>query len=210
MLMTHVGSFVPATKCVIGVCDRILTRIATLESNVTPQSAFTLDLSQMSRLLKSHTPRSLCLVDEFGKGTSPVDALSLLASTIEHFCEQTQKCRCLFALHYTEVLTPGLISEHALHQILTFRMSTHDVPGEDGEEGPGADAAEPMFKLEVGTAPSSYGLQCARIAGVVPALVDRAAEVRSCLQGSKDIRPASTLLTRNQPHQGSVHSELNQ
>ena len=146
-------------------------------------------------------------MDEFGKGTSPVDALSLLASTIEHFCEQTQKCRCLFALHYTEVLTPGLISEHALHQILTFRMSTHDVPGEDG---PGADAAEPMFKLEVGTAPSSYGLQCARIAGVVPALVDRAAEVRSCLQGSKDIRPASTLLTRNQPHQGSVHSELNQ
>ena len=207
VFMTHVGSFVPAKKCVIGVCDRLLTRIATLESNVTPQSAFTLDLSQMSRLLKSHTPCSLCLCDEFGKGTSPVDALSLLTSTIEHFCQPEHKCRCLFALHYTEVLSPGLVSQQALKHILTFRMGTHPVPAEGEREHAALDEeVEPMFLLEVGISPSSYGLQCARAAGVAPALVDRATEVRECLSGRKAIHPLPSLSSEADA-QASINSE---
>jgi len=50
-----------------------------------PQSAFALDLQQVSKMLQSHTARTLCLVDEFGKGTMPVDGIALLAACVKHF-----------------------------------------------------------------------------------------------------------------------------
>lgn len=50
-----------------------------------PQSAFALDLQQVSKMLTAHTPRTLCLIDEFGKGTMPVDGIALLAACVKHF-----------------------------------------------------------------------------------------------------------------------------
>ncbi len=50
-----------------------------------PQSAFALDLQQVSKMLTARTPRTLCLIDEFGKGTMPVDGIALLAACVKHF-----------------------------------------------------------------------------------------------------------------------------
>eukprot|EP00605_Chrysophyceae_sp_TOSAG23-4_P002424 GSChrysophyteH1.ASY1.ANO1.2683.1 assembled CDS len=184
--MTHIGSFVSAQKAKIGLCDKILTRISSVESNVTPQSAFTIELSQMSRLLKSHTNRSLCLIDEFGKGTSPVDALSLLASTIEHFCDKKQKCRSVFALHYSE-------------------MSVHlpETRGTDDDE-----EAVPLFKLELGVSQNSYGLQCAKQAGVSEDLVNRAYVVRASLERGEMIRPMNMAPNQRPVLDKAAHQRL--
>ena len=67
--MAHVGSFVPAESASIGLTDKILTRISTRESVSRTQSAFMIDLQQMSVALNLATPRSLLVIDEFGKGT---------------------------------------------------------------------------------------------------------------------------------------------
>jgi DNA mismatch repair protein MSH5 len=212
--MTHIGCFVPCKRAVIGLCDKLLTRVNTVESSTTPQSAFTLDLCQMSRLLKAHTSKSLCLVDEFGKGTSPVDALSLLASTIEHFCQPNDNrnsSRCLFALHYTEVLSPGIIAETSLDKLLMYRMTTYsakkveldtqgDVTGihtgfEAGKTGNVVaknDIEEdevPMFKLEVGISAGSLGISCAKRSGVAIDLVTRAYFIRDALENHSNIVP---------------------
>ncbi|KAL7267478.1 chaperone ATPase hsp78 [Rhizina undulata] len=64
--MAHVGSFVPARSAVIGITDKILTRIQTRESI---QSAFMIDLQQIAISLRLATRRSLLIIDEFGKGT---------------------------------------------------------------------------------------------------------------------------------------------
>lgn len=67
--MAHVGSFVPADSATIGFTDKILTRISTRESVSRMQSAFMIDLQQISFALNAATNRSLLILDEFGKGT---------------------------------------------------------------------------------------------------------------------------------------------
>ncbi|KAJ3150451.1 MutS protein msh5 [Geranomyces michiganensis] len=69
ILMAQIGSFVPAEHAVIGITDKILTRIHTRESVNRPQSSFMIDLNQVSNAVKSASGRSLVLLDEFGKGT---------------------------------------------------------------------------------------------------------------------------------------------
>ena len=67
--LSHVGCFVPAKRAVIGLTDRILTRVTTRETVSKMQSAFAIDLQQMSLALRLATHRSLLMIDEFGKGT---------------------------------------------------------------------------------------------------------------------------------------------
>jgi DNA mismatch repair protein MSH5 len=85
--LAHLGSFLPCERAIIGLTDCILTRIASLETASKAQSSFTLDLNQVSHMLSSHTSRSLCLIDEFGKGTSPIDGIALvriITSCVQH------------------------------------------------------------------------------------------------------------------------------
>ena len=41
VFLAHVGSFLPCERAVIGLCDRILTRVSSVESAACPLSAFT-------------------------------------------------------------------------------------------------------------------------------------------------------------------------
>jgi DNA mismatch repair ATPase MutS len=79
--LTQIGMFVPAERAVVGLVDRLFTRIASMESTAPPDgaaapasshSSFAADLHQIGRMLHHASPRSLLLIDEFGKGTSSV------------------------------------------------------------------------------------------------------------------------------------------
>lgn len=65
--LAQFGSYLPCEKAVIGLTDEIFTRISSLETVSSSHSSFSLDLSQISKMLSRNTPRSLCLIDEFGK-----------------------------------------------------------------------------------------------------------------------------------------------
>ena len=67
--MAHIGSFVAAESALIGLTDKILTRITTRETVSKEQSAFMIDLQQIALALNQATRRSLVVIDEFGKGT---------------------------------------------------------------------------------------------------------------------------------------------
>ena len=77
--MAHVGCFVPAEHAIIGLTDKILTRISTRETVSKIQSAFMIDLQQISNALSSLTRRSLVIIDEFGKGTNSAGEQDALA-----------------------------------------------------------------------------------------------------------------------------------
>ena len=67
MYMAHIGSFVPADCARISITDQILARISSVETCAVPQSSFQVDLTQMATILRRSTPRTLVLIDEFGK-----------------------------------------------------------------------------------------------------------------------------------------------
>ena len=66
--LAHIGSFVPADAATIGLCDRILTRVTSVDSAFSSLSSFMYDSSQMSYMLRHATPRSLLLIDEVRPG----------------------------------------------------------------------------------------------------------------------------------------------
>ena len=67
--MAHVGCFVPADHAIVGLTDKILTRISSRETVSRFQSAFMIDLQQVAFAMTLATHRSLVIIDEFGKGT---------------------------------------------------------------------------------------------------------------------------------------------
>ena len=71
-----------------------------------------IDLSQVSLALRGATPRSLLILDEFGKGltrwteetvltlgTAPADGAGLLAGTIKYISKET-KARTIVLTHF--------------------------------------------------------------------------------------------------------------
>lgn len=65
---TNFFSFIPARTAKIGLIDRIVSRIKTVESIGKGESCFMIDLKQVKAICDTSTERSLILIDEFGKG----------------------------------------------------------------------------------------------------------------------------------------------
>jgi DNA mismatch repair protein MSH5 len=111
VFLAHVGSFVPADAATVGLTDRIFTRVATSESisAAVAQSSFMCDTHQMAVMLRHATPRSLLIVDEFGKGTLTVDGIGLLCACVNNLAECVAvRCHSASSMqHGCSVLTPG-------------------------------------------------------------------------------------------------------
>ncbi|KAL8771108.1 MAG: hypothetical protein Q9209_003279 [Squamulea sp. 1 TL-2023] len=102
--MAHVGCFVPADAAVIGLTDKILTRIATKETMTRMQSAFMIDLQQVTKAITLATHRSLVIIDEFGKGTDSNDGSGLACGVFEHFLNLGEECpKVIGATHFHEI-----------------------------------------------------------------------------------------------------------
>ena len=101
VLMAHVGSFVPAESAWIGLTDKILSRVTTRETVSQNQSAFMLDLQQISLALSLATRRSLLIIDEFGKGTDTSDGAGLACAVMEHLLDLgVERPKVLGATHF--------------------------------------------------------------------------------------------------------------
>lgn len=74
--MAHIGSFVPAQSAVIGLTDKILTRIATRESVSRNQSAFMIDLQQVALSITLATRRSLIVSIDLFKSIASLENLT--------------------------------------------------------------------------------------------------------------------------------------
>ena len=77
--MAHIGSFLPCEAAQVSLFDQIFAQFSTVETCAVPQSSFQLDLTQMGTILRRSTPRTLVLVDEFGKGKPPFESICLFA-----------------------------------------------------------------------------------------------------------------------------------
>jgi DNA mismatch repair protein MSH5 len=118
---SNLSSYVPADRAKIGLTDKILTRISTRETVSRVQSAFMIDLQQVSLALNLATNRSLLIIDEFGKGTEadgqyrchpsplvsliPVDGAGLACGVLDYLVGLKDNCpKVLAATHFHGML----------------------------------------------------------------------------------------------------------
>ena len=163
VLMAQIGCFVPAESAVIGVVDRIFTRIGASDNLSYGQSTFYIEMSELAGILRNSTHRSLIILDEIGRGTSTFDGLSIAWSTVEYLSEPAHRVRTMFATHYHELTE--LAESHDNIKNLSVAVS------EDGSD------VTFLHNIVDGPASKSYGIHVARIAGV-PEEIRKAARVK--------------------------------
>lgn len=104
VLMTQIGSYVPAQRAEIGIVDRIFTRIGTSDNLARGQSTFLVEMIETANILKNATERSFIIMDEIGRGTSTFDGLSIAWSVLEYIHnKKVLGAKTLFATHYHEL-----------------------------------------------------------------------------------------------------------
>ncbi|MBW1880127.1 MAG: DNA mismatch repair protein MutS, partial [Deltaproteobacteria bacterium] len=159
VLLAQIGSFVPAEAARIGLCDRIFTRVGATDDLARGQSTFMMEMSETASILHQATGRSLVLLDEIGRGTSTYDGLSIAWAVAEDLADRV-RCRALFATHYHELCELADARPAVVNQSIAV--------SEWGER------IVFLRRLKEGGSSRSYGIQCARLAGLPEHVVERA------------------------------------
>ncbi len=164
VLLAQIGSFIPADEAVVGICDRIFTRIGLYDRIGAGESTFMTEMIETAEILHHASPQSLILLDELGRGTSTYDGLAVARSVVEFIHNHPKlKTRTLFATHYHELAE--------LQGVLPHLENLHFLIEEN--------AGELTFKyqLEKGTALKSYGVYAAKLAGLPKPVIRRAEQL---------------------------------
>ncbi|MBX4133439.1 DNA mismatch repair protein MutS [Frischella sp. Ac48] len=159
VLLTYIGSFVPASKAVIGPVDRIFTRIGASDDLASGRSTFMVEMTETANIMHNATEQSLVLMDEIGRGTSTYDGLSLAWACAENLANHI-KAMTLFATHYFELtqLPNHINGIYNIH----FDAIEHD------------NTIAFRHTVREGAANKSYGIAVAGLAGVPNTILKRA------------------------------------
>ena len=158
-LLAQIGSFVPAQSAVLGVCDRIFTRVGAVDDLATGQSTFMVEMNETANILNHATPQSLILLDEIGRGTATFDGLSIAWSVAEYLATVLQS-RTIFATHYHELNELASILEN----VANYQVTVKELP----------DKIVFLHQVQPGGADKSYGIEAARLAGLPDSVIKRA------------------------------------
>jgi DNA mismatch repair protein MutS len=168
-LMAQIGSFVPASKADICICDRIFTRIGASDDLSAGKSTFMVEMWEVANILSNATNNSLVLLDEVGRGTSTYDGLSIAWAVIEYICTNIKlKCKTLFATHYHELTK----LEDSIPGVKNYCVSITEIDNN----------IVFLRKIIPGGADQSYGIEVAKLAGLPKELIERAKDLLSALE----------------------------
>ena len=161
VLLSQIGSFVPAESARIGLVDKIFTRVGASDNISLGESTFMVEMTEAANILNNVTPRSLVLFDELGRGTSTYDGISIAWAIVEYLHEHPKaQARTLFATHYHELNE----MEKNFRRIKNYNVSVKEVDNK----------VIFLRKLMRGGSEHSFGIHVAEIAGMPKSIVKRA------------------------------------
>ncbi len=191
VILSQMGSFVPAVSASVGAVDRIYTRIGASDDLAKGVSTFLAEMTETANILNNATARSLVLLDEIGRGTSTFDGLSIAWAVSEHLHDSIG-CRTLFATHY-----------HELTELAALLPGTKNYSMAVREWG---DEVIFLRNVVPGAAGQSYGVQVARLAGLPAGVIARAREVLQNLEAGQ-LLPDNTPRLARHPGQDAAAAQ---
>ncbi|HEY4208988.1 MAG TPA: DNA mismatch repair protein MutS [Puia sp.] len=162
-LMAHMGSFVPCDAARIPLTDKIFTRVGASDNLSGGESTFMVEMNETASIINNITPASLVLLDEIGRGTSTYDGISIAWSIAEYLHQSPHAPKTLFATHYHELNE----LENKLPRVRNYHITNKEV----------GNKVIFLRKLAPGGSTHSFGIHVARLAGMPPALLQRAGEI---------------------------------
>ena len=200
VILGQLGCAVPATQAQLTPVDAIYTRMGGYDNLFSGQSTFFVEMSEAANALAHATPQSLVMMDELGRGTSTHDG-SAMAFAVLGYLVNTLKCRTLFVTHYPLlavfehshaqavanwhlgfITVPPNVNNHlSSSSHLKGPEDENDEEREKDDEKDDhslqsnpADQLIFTYKYTSGISPRSFGLECARLAGLPDSIVETA------------------------------------
>ena len=194
VLLSYIGSFVPAKKASIGRIDRIFTRIGASDDLLEGHSTFMMEMIETAEVLRHATADSLVIMDEIGRGTSTYDGISLAGAVAHHLASST-KSYTLFATHYFELTTLA----RDISGVVNVHMAAKEHEGKIAF----------LYLIKLGPTSRSYGLQVAKLAGVPQSVIEHAQEILADIQNErKDIATTHMQEQKDLFHEDKIYKEL--
>jgi DNA mismatch repair protein MutS len=181
VLLAQCGSFVPAESAVVGLADRIFTRVGAHDDITAGMSTFMVEMTETANILNHASRSSLVILDEVGRGTSTYDGVSIAQAVVEYLHDSPKLgCRTLFATHYHELTA---LAER-LPRVTNQRVEVL----EDGE------TVRFLHRVVPGGADRSYGIHVAALAGLPSGVIARARQVLGELERQRPLEPPELQL----------------
>ena len=168
VIMSQMGSFVPATSAEIGIVDKLFTRVGASDNLAEGESTFLVEMNETANILNNATNRSLIILDEIGRGTSTYDGLSI-AWAITEFIHNSEESysKTLFATHYHELVDLANSLEKAFNLSVDVKELNDEIVF--------------LRKIVDGGTDKSYGIYVAKMAGLPNEVILRAHEILESL-----------------------------
>ncbi len=177
-LLAQIGSFVPAKAALIGVCDRVFTRVGAADNLSRGDSTFMVEMRETATILAKATRRSLVVLDEVGRGTSTFDGVAIAWAVAEHLHDAIG-ARTLFATHYHELVALAEARPRVRNVSVAVREHKNEIVF--------------LRRVVAGGANKSYGIDVARLAGLPKNVVSRSREIMSKLEGGAKLGSSAQL-----------------
>jgi DNA mismatch repair protein MutS len=169
VLLAQIGSFIPADSAVIGMVDKIFTRVGASDNITSGESTFMVEMNETASILNNISNRSLILLDGIGRGTSTYDGISIARAIAEYLHDHPlYRAKVLFATHY-----------HELNEMASSKpriRNYHVAVKEIGKK------VIFLRKLTPGGSEHSFGIHVARMAGMPGSVLQRATNILSQLE----------------------------
>ena len=162
VLMTQIGSFIPARQASVCPVDKIFTRVGASDDLATGQSTFMVEMNEVAQILKYATKNSLIILDEVGRGTSTFDGMSIAHAVMEYIHDRI-KAKTLFATHYHQLIA----LENVLSGVKNYSVAVKER---------GKDIIF-LRRIVPGGTDRSYGVHVARLASLPKKVLERSEEL---------------------------------
>lgn len=171
VILSQIGCFIPCSAgSTLGLFTNIQIRLGSNDDLFSGKSTFQVELSECRNMLSScnkETGNTLLLIDELGRGTSTVDGCSIAWSVLDYLAHDVgENVVVLFITHFKELeefeaKTNGIVKNYHLN--FNLLNNNQDIIF--------------TYKISPGSSQGSYGVYCAKIAGIPNSVVTKAQEI---------------------------------
>jgi DNA mismatch repair protein MutS len=166
-VLAQAGMPLPAETAVIGVVDRLFSRVGAADDLARGRSTFMVEMTETAAILHQAGPKSLVVVDEIGRGTSTLDGLAIAWAVLESL-HSAIRCRTIFATHFHELAELA----DRLPRLKPHTMRVKEWKG----------TVVFLHEVAAGAAGRSWGVHVAELAGVPAPVVRRAASLMAAME----------------------------